>query len=150
MVANPLKSIPANHVMAVISGPAAASAALNKLHHQGFADAILFEGEEIADQIDPKGEHAGPVGKAVKAAGDHLSEEPSYLAQYQEEARHGNSVIAVPIASRDESASVQELLEQHGASNIRFFGRLAVTDLTPESNPSSSSSAESPEHPSED
>jgi len=96
-------------------------------------------GEEIAEQIDPKGEHSGLVEKAFQAIGDHLSEEPGYMAQYQEEARNGNWVIAVPIGERDESAAVQELLEKHGASNIRFFGRLAVIDLTPESNPSSRS-----------
>jgi hypothetical protein len=139
MVADPLKSIPANHVMAVITDQAAAHAALDALRQQGFADAILFEGEEIAEQIDPNGEHAGLVEKAVKAIGDHLSEESGYMAQYQEEARNGNRVISVPIAGRDESAPVQELLEKHGASNIRFFGRLAVTDLTPDSNPSSRS-----------
>jgi hypothetical protein len=136
MLANLLKNIPANNVMAVIDGKAAAFEALVELHKEGFTDAAVFEGEESTEQVEAKTEHTGPVETAVKAAGEHLSEESSYLAQYQEEARLGKQIISVPVANHDAAAQVQEALAKHGARNIRFFGRLAVTDLTPESNPS--------------
>jgi hypothetical protein len=94
--------------------------------------------------MDPKGEQAGPISSLFKAIQDHLSEEPNYLAQYQEEARSGNEVLALKVDSREHTEAVREILERHGARNIRFFGRLAVSDLTPASNPTPRS-AESPE-----
>ena len=48
------------------------------------------------------------------------------------------------VKGQDEAEAAKEILERYSARNIRFFGKLAVTDLTPLSNPSSRSE-ESPE-----
>jgi hypothetical protein len=138
------ESISGNHVMAVIDGAAAAQEAIEDLHREGFADAAHFQGEEIAQTVDPKGENANPLAKLVKAAQDHLSEEPNYLAQYQEEARSGKEVVAVQVEDREQADMVKTVLERHGARNLRFFAKLAVTDLSPETNPTARS-ADSPE-----
>jgi hypothetical protein len=103
-----------------------------------------MHGEEAARQFDPKGEYAGVLGKAMKAIQDHLSEQPNFLAQYQEEARAGKEIIAVAVKDESKVSAVSETLQRHGARNIRYFGALAVRDLSPESNPSRQS-AESPE-----
>lgn len=136
--------IPDNHVVAVISGQQASEAAARDLQSRGFGHALLFHGDEVAEKVDPKGEHSGPIGRVVKAVQDHLSEEPDYLEQYQEEARAGNEVVAVRVDDRDQAEAVKEILEQHGARNVRFFGKLAVTDLSLTTNPSARST-EAPE-----
>lgn len=133
-----------NHVVAVIDTEAAAAAVAADLQRQGYSKASLFQGEDVADKLDPKGEHSGPVAKIFKAVEDHLSEETNYLAQYQEEARAGHDVVAVPVEDKEQADAVQAILTRHGGRNVRFFGRLAVTDMTPESNPSRPSEA-SPE-----
>ncbi|MPZ49461.1 MAG: hypothetical protein GEU75_09225 [Dehalococcoidia bacterium] len=138
------ETIPNNHVVAVISGPAAAEAVTRELQQDGFDQLLLFRGNDIAETVDPKGENAGPLAKLVKAVQDHLSEEPNFLTQYQEEARNGNDVVAVQVQNKDQAYEVKEILERHGARNLRFFGLLSVTDLSPESNPSLRS-ADSPE-----
>jgi hypothetical protein len=47
-------------------------------------------------------------------------------------------VIAVA-SDPDEAAQAGEILESEGAVNVRFFGRLAVTDMSPGTNPSAPS-----------
>jgi len=138
------ESITNNHVIAVIDGDLAARAAADELRSKGFVHTDLFQGEEMARQVDLKGEAAGPLGKLLKAVVDRLSEEPNYLAQYQEEARDGHTVLAVAVDSREQAHEVKPILGRHGARNLRFFTRLAVTDLSPETNPSARSQ-ESPE-----
>ena len=135
---------PRDHVFAVVPSPAAARASLNALVQHGFTETVLFEGEEAARELDAKGEHAGALEKVMKMIADHLSEQPNYLSQYQEEARNGNVVLAVRVSDSNEAMRVAELLEAQGARNIRYFGDLAVADLTPRSNPSTRSD-ESPE-----
>jgi hypothetical protein len=136
--------LPNNHVVAVINGSSAAQAATEELRTNGFPETTVMEGEEAALKLDPKGENASLLGKVFKAVQDHLSEEPNYLTQYQEEARQGNSVVAVEVKERDQAEAVSEILQRHGARNVRFFGKLAVADLSLETNPTARS-ADSPE-----
>jgi hypothetical protein len=68
----------------------------------------------------------------------HLSDETAYLDHYQEATRNGSLVLAVP-ANTAQTDRVREILELHGAVNIRYFGRLAVSDLTPQTNPTAPS-----------
>ena len=131
-------------MFALLSSVSTAGDTVSDLAKHGFGHAQIFEGEALHNEIDAKGSDSGGVGKIVKAVQDHLSEEPNFLAQYEEEARRGNAVIAVHAGDRDRAEEVAEVLQRHGARNLRFFGTLAVSDLTPASNPSARS-AESPE-----
>jgi hypothetical protein len=135
--------IPRNHVLAVISGDGAAEATSQDLRRHGFDEIIRFEGNDVAEKVDPKGD-SNPFTKILRSLGDHVSEELNYLTQYQEEARKGKSVLAVKVKGTDQVESVRQVLETHGAQNVRYFGALATADLTPESNPTPRS-AESPE-----
>ena len=141
--------LPTNHVLAVIEDAERANQAASDLREQGFGENALFKGEELVQTIDAKGEYSGLLSSIVKAIQDHLSEEPNYLAQYQEEARAGKHVIAVYVDGLEEADRVRDILLTHDAHNLRFFGPLAVHDLTPQTNPSARS-ADSPEPQSED
>ena len=132
-------NIPNNHVIAVISGKESGETAARELQGRGFFQTHLFRGEEAAETIDARGENSGILTKVLKAAQDHLSEEPNFLAQYQEEARNGNEVIAVKADNQEQANEIKDILDRHGARNVRFFGTLAVADLTPESNPTARS-----------
>jgi hypothetical protein len=137
-------NIPNDHVVGVISGGVAAQTAQSELAAAGFGETEMLQGEEAAITFDAKGEHSNIVERLVKGVQEHFSEEPNYLAQYEEEARRGNTVVAVKVESRDEADAVKEILDRHGGRNIRYFGKLSVADLSPESNPSARSE-ESPE-----
>src|SRR5436190_4500470 len=81
------KVSPRDHVFAVVGSREAARAAIDSLVRQGYPESIVFEGDDVTKDVDPKGEKAGnPVEKVMKMIGDHLSEQPNYLSQYQEEA----------------------------------------------------------------
>ena len=138
------KVSPRDHVFAVVPSRDAARTTIESLIRQGYTESVVFEGEDAANEVDAKGEKAGPIEKVLKAIGDHLSEQPNYLSQYQEEARSGNVVLAVRVKDADDAERAGKMIEQMGGHNIRYFGALAVADLTPLSNPSTRSE-ESPE-----
>ena len=136
------ENIPNHQVIAVINGSASADEAARDLEQRGFHSEVM-SGEEAVAHLQ-KGDSSGLLNKIVKAAQDHLSEETNYRAQYEEEARNGNDIISVRVKDQEQAEEVKNLLETHGARNMRYFGALSVADLTPESNPSlrSSESAE--------
>jgi hypothetical protein len=133
-----------NHVVAVINGTESARNTADALRGAGFGDATVLVGEEGANQIDARGETQGLLGKITGLVQDHLSEATNFVGQYKQEVLNGRAVISLEVPNRDWAEPVKQILEEHGAYNIRFFGRLAVADLTPETNPSARSE-ESPE-----
>lgn len=133
-----------HHIVAVIDARPEAETALQELRQAGYVDPLLLTGEEGAQQIDAKNENSHLLGRILGAVQDHLSEATNYLRQYEEEARNGNYVVAVEAPDRDAADRAQHVLERNGGRNIRFFGALAVSDLTPQTNPSFRSD-ESPE-----
>jgi hypothetical protein len=137
--------IPNNHVIAVLPSDGAIKSAISDLTRNGFDDNTVLRGEGVTNEVDPKAENSGAIGNLARAVGDHLSEEQNFLAQYQEEARSGNAVLAIHVKDKDQAEAATQILEKYSARNIRFFGKLAVTDLSPLSNPSTRSedSAES-------
>ncbi|MGE0057390.1 MAG: hypothetical protein AB7P33_05495 [Dehalococcoidia bacterium] len=134
-----------NHLVAVIEQGDVADRTARDLQAAGYGSTLVLTGEEGAQQIDAKGEHSGFFARILSQVEDHLSEATNFLKQYEEEARAGKHVVAVEVPSRDEAETARALLDRNGAQNIRFFGKLAVTDLSLESNPSPRSDA-SPEH----
>jgi hypothetical protein len=128
-----------DHVVAVVTGSQASEQLARELERHGFEHTHLFRGDDVAEKIDPKGERSGPVQKVVKLVQDHLSEETDYLKQYEEEALAGNEVIAVHVDNGEQAEAVKSILERYGARNVRYFGKLAVTDLSLTSNPTARS-----------
>jgi hypothetical protein len=124
--------IPNNHVVGVISGSKSVDDAVTKLRSEGFEDVLVMS------HVDTAGEGVNPISALMEMLAGHLSDETGYLDQYQEATNNGNLVLAVP-ANHEQTDRVREILELQGAVNIRYFGRLAVTDLTPPTNPSAPS-----------
>ena len=121
--------IPNNRVVGVISGPRSAEDVVTRLRSEGFDDVLVMS------HVDTAGEGVNPISALMGMLAGHLSDEAVYLDQYQEATNNGSLVLAVP-ANGEQTDRVREILELHGAVNIRYFGRLAVTDLTPQTNPS--------------
>lgn len=130
------ESLSGEHVVAVLATPAAAQEEAAKLEQAGFGPAGVFSGEDLTEVADPSGKQSGLLTKILRHAQDALSEEQTILTQYEEEARHGKGVLAVSVSTRKEAESVRDALANTGAYNIRYFSRLSVTDMSPESNPS--------------
>ena len=126
--------IPNNRIVGVISGSRSVEDAVARLKSEGFDDVLVMS------HVDAAGEGVNPISALMGMLAGHLSDETVYLDQYQEATKNGSFVLAVP-ADGKETDRVREILELHGAVNIRYFGRLAVSDLTPQTNPSAPSGA---------
>ena len=61
------------------------------------------------------------------------------MQQYERAADKGLDIIAVKVEDHDDAERAKDVLLRFGTTDIRFFGRFAVTDLTPTSNPSAPS-----------
>jgi len=130
--------IPDNHVIGVLT-TSDVSGIRSELTRAGFPEVHVMTSDDVERQLDTAEAHANPVSRIIHEFANHLSEEPAYLEQYEEEARRGNKVIAVKVQDDDTAEAAGQILGRHGVMDIRFFGRLAVRDMTPESNPSASS-----------
>ena len=124
--------IPSNHVVGVISSSKSVGDAKNKLKAAGFEEVVVMS------HVDKAGEGVNPISALMEMLAGQLSDETGYLDQYQEATNSGSLIIAVPV-DHDQVDQVREILELQGAANIRYFGRLAVTDLSPSTNPSAQS-----------
>lgn len=130
--------IPDNHVIGVLT-TSDDSGLRNELTRAGFPDIEVMTAEDVERKVDPAAEHANPLARIIYQLINHLSEQSAYLEQYEEEALRGNRVIAVKVQDDETAEAAGQILGRHGVMDIRFFGRFAVRDMTPESNPSAAS-----------
>jgi hypothetical protein len=134
------EKVPDNHVVAVFHADSQADMAARELERKGYGEPVMISGgREASEKIEVEGEHSNPVTSFFKTLAGHLSEQVAFLEQYEEEARLGRKVLAVKVEDKDQVSDVTELLKSQGGVNIRYFGTFAVSDLTPETNPSASS-----------
>jgi hypothetical protein len=136
--------IPSNHVVGVISGSKSADDAVSRLQRAGYDDVLVMH------HVDKVGEGVNPLSALLERLSGHLSDEVGYLDQYQEATEKGDVVLAVGAEQGDQADRVREIMELEGAVNIRYFGKLAVTDMTPPTNPSAASDVQPqgpPKHP---
>jgi hypothetical protein len=142
------ETVPSNHVLALVSNVSVAQRAVDELRAQGFEEPIIIENDQVGERLE---EEAHPIANFfMKIWGRHVSEEPDYLDQYEQAARQGRTVIAVKASDQEEVDRIQSILERHQATNVRFFGTFAVTDLTPETNPAASADQPPPRKPTEE
>jgi hypothetical protein len=131
-----MEAIPANNVVALVKDSATGSAVSAAFIADGLETPLVVSNEMVGQRLSAK---SGIVDRTLQTLFGSLSEQGDYLTQYEEAARNGQTVVAVKVTSDDEMRRAAVILEKHGAMDVRFFGRLAVTDLTPESNPSAAS-----------
>lgn len=131
-------SVSGDYVLAVVGTPGAAAKAVDELVSRGHQPASVLSERDFAELLDPTGSEAGGIKGFLKRLAGHLSEQPNFQAQYQEEAAAGKGIVAVHVKDRQEAETdVSRILATHGALNMRHFGTLAVTDLSPDTNPNS-------------
>jgi hypothetical protein len=125
--------IPSNHVVGVIGGSKSAETAVVKLRRAGYEEVLVMH------RVDGAGEGVNPLSALVERLAGHLSDETGFLDQYKEAAEKGDAVVAVGAEQGAPADKARDILELEGAVNVRYFGRLVVTDMTPNTNPSASS-----------
>jgi len=127
--------IPPNHVVGVVSGEGAVERARQAIERAGFNEILVM------DRVDATGEGVNPLTSFIEKLAGHLSDQTGYIEQYKEQTEAGGTVLAVKVEDKDEAERVRATMETFGALNIRHFGVFAISDLTPETNPSAPSDA---------
>lgn len=125
--------IPYDHVVGVVPGDYKVDDAKQALGGMGFEDILVMH------QVSGTGEDTNPLASLIERLAGHLSDEVAYLDQYKEQAQMGKVIIAVRVEDHQEAERAAEALLNVGAVNVRFFGRFAVSDMSPTSNPSAPS-----------
>ncbi len=133
-------AFPNQQLLAVFHGAGAEDAA-HELRDLGCSedDVRILRGQEAIDSIVVTGKSKGPITQLLKGIQDHLSDEQTFMEQYENEARAGNTILVarVPEERADEA---RQLVARNGGQTIRYFGALAVKDYprsasTPELQP---------------
>lgn len=130
------ETIPGNHVVALVKDEATGSEVAEELTSEGFERPTVVSDSRVGERLEAE---SGIVARVLQRFSNHLSEETRYLDQYEEAVRNGQTVVAVKAEGHNQVQRVNRVLQKHGATNVRYFGRLAVSDLSPDSNPSMAS-----------
>jgi len=120
---------PTNRVVGTIAEAKDARAALHSLLHAGFqsSDIDILHGEKDLHRLDPTGAEHGFLAQfqrsLVHIAG--RAEESKHLKRHVEDVREGRFVIMVLAKEREKRDVAADVLNEHGAEYVGFYGRWA-------------------------
>jgi hypothetical protein len=123
---------PINRLLAVIDSVADAEAAARSLPATGIAaDGLqLMTDASSAERIDPLGHGGGWWLRIKRLVGFMQADQSVDLALYHAALQDGRAVIAVRVPPGGRVAAV-EVLRQHGAHFINFYGTLVTEEIVP-------------------
>ncbi len=125
-------SYPTNRVVGTVADAAKAGAAIEALLRAGFdrKDVDILHGEEDLHRLDPTGAHHGFLAQFQRTLIRSLDlEEFKHLTHHVEDLRAGRFVIMVLTKRRPLRILAADILHQHGAEFVGFYGRWACEEL---------------------
>jgi len=105
--------------------------AMRALKAAGFSedDASVFTGEEGLSKLDLHGENHGILARVIRALESLTAEERANL-ECETALKEGCLFVCVSTDGSDEQkAAVNQILKDHNARNLSFFGRWTVEHL---------------------
>jgi hypothetical protein len=119
---------PKGYVVAVIHERANIDHARAALESGGFAreDVRVFTGAEVLEIDRRYHEQAGLV---QRIAGHIASDERTAGQEYLEEARQDRHIVTIHATTTEQVHAAQSILKEHSGHLIRYYGKLAITDL---------------------
>jgi hypothetical protein len=122
---------PTNRVVGTIVDPKHAQAAIEALLRVGFArqDIDILHGEDDLHRPDPTGAEHRFLAQFQRTLTRTLGDEGRHLQHLIEDVRAGRSVIMVLARKRDKREAAADILGNHGAEAIEFYGRWAWHSL---------------------
>jgi uncharacterized protein (TIGR02246 family) len=125
---------PTNRVVGTVGDAGKAGAAVEALLRAGFdrKDIDTLHGEEDLQRLDPTGAEHGFLAQFHRTLIRTLDlEEFKHLTHYVEDVRAGRFVIMVLTKRRDLRMVAADILHQHGAETVEFYGRWTCEELPP-------------------
>ena len=123
---------PTNRVVGTVGDAENAKAAIDALLKAGFneADIDILHGEQDVERLDPTGSEHGFLAQFQRTlirAFEH--DEFKHLMHHVEDVRAGRYVIMVLTKRRAQRILAGDILHQHGAEFVGFYGRWAWEGL---------------------
>jgi uncharacterized protein (TIGR02246 family) len=123
---------PTNRVVGTVSDAGKARTAIDALLRAGFdrKDIDILHGEEDLQRLDPTGVEHGFLAQFQRTLIRGLElEQFKHLTHHVEDVRAGRFVIMVLTKRRVLRIVAADILHQHGAEAVTFYGRWACEDL---------------------
>jgi uncharacterized protein (TIGR02246 family) len=123
---------PTNRVVGTIADAGKARAAIDALLRAGFAqeNIDILHGEEDLERLDPTGADHGFFAQFQRTLIRTLDlEEFKHLMHYVDDVRAGLFVIMVLTKRRALRITAGDILHQHGAEFVEFYGRWSCEDV---------------------
>ena len=118
-------AIPGNRVVALLSDAHAGLAVRDALAAAGLEEATLVTGLGPGQRMEIED---GPLVRMLHRLSSP-SRETRYLDNYEDAVRSGQTVVVVKAIGHTDVRRAKEVLQKYGATDIRYFGRLAVSEL---------------------
>ncbi len=131
---------PTNRVVGTVADGEKAGAVIDALLRAGFnrEDIDILHGEQDLHRLDPTGAEHGFLAQFHRTLISTLDlEEFKHLTHHVEDVRAGRYVIMVLTKRRVLRIAAADILHQHGAEFVAFYGRWAHEDMpaTPQTSP---------------
>jgi uncharacterized protein (TIGR02246 family) len=123
---------PTNRVVGTVGDAAKAGTVIDALLRAGFSreDIDVLHGEEDLHRLDPEGVGHGLLAQFQRRLISTLElEEFKHLTHYVEDVRAGRFVIMVLTKRRALRGAAADILHQHGAEFVGFYGRWSCEEL---------------------
>jgi hypothetical protein len=119
---------PLNDLLAVIHDRATAERAVQALKEAGVpdGDVDLLDGAWFAKALRGIGEHRGVVARLAALL---PTDESLLVRRYVAEAEQGHSIVVLHAERPEDVERARRVLADHGAHEIRHYGRHVITDL---------------------
>ena len=130
---------PTNRVVGTIADAEQSDAAVKALVEAGFdrQSIDVLHGDEDLNRLDPTGAEHGVIERLQRALirTGGPAEEYKHLMHHVEDVRAGRFVIMVLAPQREERTVAADILNEHGAEFVGFYGRWAWQELSQSSGP---------------
>jgi hypothetical protein len=120
---------PTDHLMAIIRDTQSAERVAEALHGAGFADVVLFHGQQALQAIEANERRESPLRRSWERVSVELSDETDDRRRYLGALRQGHSVVMVYARQLSQVDQATGILVAHRAHVIQFFGRWTITEL---------------------
>ena len=126
---------PMHHVLAVLDSAQQAHDAVDALTRGGFLETEIGTGTgpDVADRVRETTGRSGFAAMAMRfnQALGIPNEEAEAKARYEQAMRDGRYVVAVLAPTPERREQALAILSEHGAHDVRYFGRFVIRKLAP-------------------
>lgn len=127
---------PTEKVVGILDDPQAVDGLRSGLSEAGATDVEVLSGASGEEQLDPKGEEHGALGRAMRTVQKALGDEAERLENLNDELERGNLVVQAGLSASDdegrdrEKQQIAAVMREHGVRSIAFYGKNQIEELT--------------------